>query len=167
MASSLSEYTKQRDELIKVDQAQRADRKRGPLSPAEALADKVIRDLRAVEATTLWSAEHPSIPHPFPGMEFLTGRNIIMQSKLFEILSKMPKGSLLHAHLDATVNVPFLLDLALKQPAIHVRTSTALNASNLRSVLPEFQAHPQDAYTMAQDVTSLTDVNYTLNIGSQ
>jgi len=69
----------------------------------------------------------------------------------------MPKGALLHAHLDATVNVPVLLDLALKQPAIHVRSPTVLNASNLKSTLPQFEALPQHTTT---NVVSLTDAKY-------
>jgi len=68
-----SEYLKQREELIKHDRALRADHKRDPLSPVETIADQFIRKLRATEASTIWNADYPSIPHPFPGMEFLTG----------------------------------------------------------------------------------------------
>ncbi|EEB91591.1 hypothetical protein MPER_10026, partial [Moniliophthora perniciosa FA553] len=116
-----------------------------------------IRDL---EANSIWIADYSSIPHPFPGMEFLTGRNIIVQTKLFEILTKMPKGALLHAHLDGTVNVNFLLKLALKQPAIHVRATERLQSHNLTSVLPEFKALPQSEYPEAQNLVGLTDESY-------
>ncbi|THU84805.1 Metallo-dependent hydrolase [Dendrothele bispora CBS 962.96] len=160
MALSLADYAKEREELISLDRALRADHRREPLSPTEVLADKVIRDVRMAEASSIWTAEYPSIPHPFPGMEFLTGRSVIVQTKLFEILIQMPKGALLHAHLDATVNVPFLLDLALKQPAIHVRSPVPLDSSNLKSTLPEFQALPQH---VAENVISLTDAQYEPN----
>lgn len=69
----------------------------------------------------------------------------------------MPKGALLHAHLDATVNAKFLLQLALKQPALHVRVPQALNPSNLSSTLPEFRALPREQFS---DALSLTDDNY-------
>ncbi|KAK7433770.1 hypothetical protein VKT23_020597 [Stygiomarasmius scandens] len=69
----------------------------------------------------------------------------------------MPKGALLHAHLDVTVNVPVLLDLALKQLAIHVQSPTVLNTSNLKSTLPQFEALPQNNTT---NVVSLTDAKY-------
>lgn len=68
----------------------------------------------------------------------------------------MPKGSLLHAHLDAVVDAAFLLKLALAQPAIHVRTSTALTAESIKNVLPEFRGLPSSEFT---DVKSLTN-NY-------
>ncbi|KAF5373694.1 hypothetical protein D9758_000760 [Tetrapyrgos nigripes] len=156
----VAEYKKRRDELITQDRALRADHSREPLSPAEALAEEVIRKLKTTEAATLWSADYPSIPHPFPGMEFLTGRSIIMQSKLFEILSKMPKGSLLHGHFDAMGQAPALLDLALKQPAVHVRCAERLTASNIQTVPPEFLCLPEDMYPDLAGSVSLTDANY-------
>ena len=70
----------------------------------------------------------------------------------------MPKGALLHAHLDATVNAKVLLELALKHPNIHVRTSTCLTTASLGTALPEFRpmAPAEDAL-----LPSITDVAYT------
>ncbi|KAJ3801503.1 hypothetical protein GGU11DRAFT_769377 [Lentinula aff. detonsa] len=158
LPTTLAEYEANRKDLILADRAQRADHKKGQLSKLEDLADKVIRQVRAAEAASIWSLEYEGIPHPFPGMEFLTGRSIIVQTKLFEILGKMPKGGLLHAHLDATVNVSFLLKAAMNYPAVHVRASTALNATNIGSVLPEMSVLPQQLRT-SSDIT-LTDHNY-------
>lgn len=69
----------------------------------------------------------------------------------------MPKGALLHAHLDATVNAEFLWDLALKQPGIHVRVAQPLSAANLATNLPEFRILPSSLHT---DVPSLSDASY-------
>jgi adenosine deaminase CECR1 len=69
----------------------------------------------------------------------------------------MPKGALLHAHLDATVNQSFLLKLALEQPAIHVRASQVISSSTIGSTLPEFRALSQELFT---NVASLTDSSY-------
>ena len=69
----------------------------------------------------------------------------------------MPKGALLHCHLDATVNAKFLLKLALQQPAIHVSVPTPvspLNASTLGDVLPKFRALPADEFTTFASLTS-------------
>ncbi|KAJ3880680.1 hypothetical protein F5051DRAFT_480111 [Lentinula edodes] len=163
--SAIEEYEANRKELIFADRAQRADHKKGQLSELEVLADKVIREVRATEAASIWNREYAGIPHPFPGMEFLTGRSIIVQTKLFKILGKgclprftMPKGGLLHAHLDATVNVSFLLKTAMKYPAMHVRASTALNATNIGHVLPEMSALPQHLRTAGE--IALTNHDY-------
>lgn len=72
----------------------------------------------------------------------------------------MPKGALLHAHLDATVNVNVMLRLALQQPAIHVRTSRPVNASTIAFTLPEFRALPQDQFS---EGAVLTESSYPAN----
>ena len=71
----------------------------------------------------------------------------------------MPKGALLHAHLDATVNPEILLKLALQYPAFHVRVHEPLSISNLSTNLPEFRALPPDHVS---DFSSLTEASYPL-----
>jgi adenosine deaminase CECR1 len=70
----------------------------------------------------------------------------------------MPKGALLHAHLDATVNAEFLLELALKQPAVHLRITKPLLASPLSENLPEFRILPQ---AQSSQLKSLSDISCT------
>lgn len=69
----------------------------------------------------------------------------------------MPKGALLHAHLDATVDAKVLLRFALSQPAVHVRAIDRLSATNRRVVLPEFRGLPKEEWT---DFHSITDPTY-------
>jgi adenosine deaminase CECR1 len=71
----------------------------------------------------------------------------------------MPKGALLHCHLDATVNAEFLLELALKHPFMHVRVEQPLTAANLSSTLPQFRALPDDQFA---EHPSLTSASYEL-----
>ncbi|KAJ6597115.1 hypothetical protein DFH09DRAFT_1258787 [Mycena vulgaris] len=155
--ADFTQYKEQRAALINLDRSLRPDHST-QVSAAEAKADKIVRELRASEAISIWGVEHEGVPHPFPGMEFLTGRGIILKTKLFNILAKMPKGGLLHAHLDATVNAEFVLKLALEQPALHVRSAEPLSASNLSQTLPEFKALPQEMFTESE--TALTDQSY-------
>ncbi|TFK76212.1 adenosine deaminase-like growth [Pluteus cervinus] len=143
-SSALEQYKAQRASLIEQDYLLRRDRLPSEVSDLESEADAVIRRIRTEEAESIWSASHESIPHPFPGMEFLTGKSIIVKTRLFKILSKMPKGGLLHAHLDATVNASYLWSLALAQPAIYVSTSSVLVKETLSSTLPSFKAMPKD-----------------------
>ncbi|KAK7033986.1 hypothetical protein VNI00_012415 [Paramarasmius palmivorus] len=156
----LAQYNLKRDELIRADRASRLDHLRASLLPAEQEADQVIRRIRAIEANSIWTADYPSIPHPFPGMEFLTGRTIIVQTKLFNILSKLPKGALLHAHLDGTVNVSVLLELALKHSAIHVCATEPISDKNFTSALPQFKAFAASELSDVGNVVGLTDATY-------
>ncbi|KAF9051221.1 Metallo-dependent hydrolase [Hymenopellis radicata] len=159
LTAELAEHEAKRKELITQDRRFRLDSQdAGNISALEKDADRTIREIRATEAATIWAHEYPSIPHPFPGMEFLTGRSIIVQTKLYKILQKMPKGALLHAHLDATVDASFLLNLGLQEPAIHVRVPRVLNAATLDSTLPEFLALPPASFN--KHPVSLTDAEY-------
>ncbi|KAF9015519.1 hypothetical protein BDQ17DRAFT_1295372 [Cyathus striatus] len=158
VSAELTEYHEKRSAFIENDRSLRRESQRAHLRSANELkAEEIVRKIRAQEAEGIWKEEHPYIPHPFPGMEFLTGRSVITRTKLFQILNKMPKGALLHAHLDATVNAEFLLAKALQQPAIHVRVRQALTASNLTYNLPEFRALPQEQLSKS---ASLTDASY-------
>lgn len=65
----------------------------------------------------------------------------------------MPKGGLLHAHLDATVDVKCLLSLAYKHPALHIRVPDAVNATSVHTVLPEFKAFPKQAYSEVHELS--------------
>ncbi|KAJ7063456.1 hypothetical protein C8F01DRAFT_1219522 [Mycena amicta] len=158
--ATVNSYMHQRESLIRQDRALRADHST-TVSPAELKADEYIRKLRAAENASVWGSEHAGVPHPFPGMEFLTGKSIIVKTQLFGILSKMPKGGLLHAHLDATVDARTLLNLALEQPALHVRAAEPLSPSNMGTVLPRFQALTKEEFT--NSVVALTDPDYVAN----
>ncbi|RPD64539.1 Metallo-dependent hydrolase [Lentinus tigrinus ALCF2SS1-7] len=162
----MEEYLRERHELMLKDRALRHDHAahRKP-SLDEIEADAVLRKIRTTEAKTVWDSkrvvEHPhGFQQMFPGMEFLTARSTIMSTKLFAILSEMPKGGLLHAHLDATVRADVLLKLAMKQPAIHVRAPGRLSMGTFKTVLPQFRALPQTQWTQ---LPSITDPSYDPN----
>jgi adenosine deaminase CECR1 len=70
----------------------------------------------------------------------------------------MPKGALLHIHLDATVDANVLFRMALCYPLMHVRTQAVITSSNIVDALPEFMplAAPEDSVDC-----SLTHQSYT------
>ena len=69
----VAEWQAARQALITSERSLRRDAQRPPLSSAEQKAEKIIRAIRKKEAEGIWAAPHEAIPHPFPGMEFLTG----------------------------------------------------------------------------------------------
>lgn len=77
MNTELEEYSKAREALIRSDLAWRRDQVSTQLSEEDATsttkADATLRRIRQEEADTIWQKDYPTIPHPFPGMEFLTG----------------------------------------------------------------------------------------------
>ncbi|KAI9061473.1 Metallo-dependent hydrolase [Trametes sanguinea] len=159
----MEDYLRKRQELIQQDRALRPDQAYvNALSSEERRADDILRTIRTHEAQAVWNGDKPAKHEPgpshmFPGMAFLTARETIVNTELFKILSKMPKGGLLHAHLDATVRVDILLRFAIQQPAIHVRVSESLTPKTLRSILPEFRPLRKAEWTAT---SSLTDPQY-------
>ena len=72
----------------------------------------------------------------------------------------MPKGALLHAHLDATVDVHFLLKRVLEQDLVYVRAPGPLAAlSPTANVLPELTPFPKSEVKLSP-VQSVTDPSY-------
>jgi hypothetical protein len=70
----LDEYHRKRTELIVDDRALRIDVVNGDrFSEKSRQADAILRRIREDEAKSIWAVEHEEVPHPFPGMEFLTG----------------------------------------------------------------------------------------------
>ncbi|KZS88375.1 adenosine deaminase-related growth [Sistotremastrum niveocremeum HHB9708] len=146
-SESLDAYLKARRELIAEDRGLRSDGAAiAHMSGLEELAEQNIRALRKKEIDNVWKAEHDAIPHVFPGMEFLTARGLIEKSEIFQLLKTMPKGALLHAHIDATVDVRTLLRLAEKEPALHIRIPTKLTLDNYTTVIPQFLALPKHQF---------------------
>ncbi|KAJ3548159.1 hypothetical protein NM688_g5331 [Phlebia brevispora] len=143
----MDEYFHRREELIALDRARRVDSSTTLKDVSQLLdeADAIFRVIRTLEEKSVWSETSiaakaaDDTAHIFPGMGFLTARDIIVGTDLFNIVCKMPKGALLHAHLDATVNAKVLLQLVLKHSNIHVRVTERLTPGNLASTVPEFR----------------------------
>ncbi|CCM02237.1 uncharacterized protein FIBRA_04318 [Fibroporia radiculosa] len=160
-------YFASRNDLILQDRSSRLDAYQlKQVSDVEKEADDIVRTIRTVEANSVWGVNKTTIfdyspddnsPNVFPGMAFLTARDIAVHTKVFHIMSKMPKGALLHAHLFATVRARKLLEIALTQPAIYIRTTTRLTPSSIKATLPLFKALP---FAQRTNLTSLTDDAY-------
>ena len=94
--TDISTYLADRDNLIKQDRALRVDAaKLENLSKIEAEAERIVRELRAEEAVSVWGAEHEDIECTFPGMEFLTSKSVIVKTKVFNLLHKVSFRQLL------------------------------------------------------------------------
>ncbi|KAG8861949.1 hypothetical protein FRB96_002392 [Tulasnella sp. 330] len=156
--SDLSSYQAQRDALIAQDRALRFDHQSkhtDPLGAKDLLAkaDATIRQIRREENESVWSKETEDVPNIYPGMKFLTAKKTIEKTKLFQAVKRLPKGALLHAHMDAMCDARFLLKEALKHDQMHVRTSTVISADSLINTPPVFSALP---LRHTEGVSSLT-----------
>lgn len=82
--------------------------------------------IREHEQRTIWTAEFEDIlaqktgANIYPGMMFGLAKERMEATKLWQIVQKMPKGALLHAHMDAMVDFDFLFEVLLSTPGMHI-----------------------------------------------
>lgn len=58
---------------------------------------------------------------------FSLAKEKMEQTKLWQIIRKMPKGALLHAHMDAMVDFDYLFEALLAEPGMHIYCDTPLS----------------------------------------
>ncbi|KAG8695154.1 hypothetical protein FRC09_009362 [Ceratobasidium sp. 395] len=125
--TSVKKYLQQRTDLITEERNLRFDA--GAIHNAtkqELKAMEIVDTIRFREQQEVWRRDS----NKEPGMPFLRAKDTIIRTELFKIIRKMPKGALLHAHLDGMCDASYLLQLALEYPRIHIRTASGLNGSS-------------------------------------
>lgn len=83
----------------------------------------IVSQIRFEEQQTLWTKEYEDsllTDHAdvFPGMMFSLAKERMEKSKLWQIVKKMPKGTLLHCHLEAMVDLDWALEEAFKTEGV-------------------------------------------------
>ncbi|KAG5297118.1 adenosine deaminase [Histoplasma ohiense] len=102
------------------------------MSPAAAVACKIISAIRRRELREVWTKDTEqdlacqSDEPLYPGMMFHLARERMEKTDLWKIIEKMPKGALLHIHLEAMIDLDLLCDLVLSLPNLYMSTSTPL-----------------------------------------
>jgi adenosine deaminase CECR1 len=130
-----------------------------------------VARIRDRERRTIWT---PSLEEKIaqrerditvhPGMMFSLSKDKMEQTDLYRIVRKMPKGALLHAHLDAMVDFGFLFDVLLSTPGIHIwsddgplSTPAARETASIALRFKEKQ-HPTDTSIWSDDYAPGTPI---------
>ncbi|KAJ0120079.1 denosine deaminase family protein [Diaporthe amygdali] len=128
----IQKYMTGREALIAEEKKQRSDHSfRQNLSPIAQKACRIVDKIRAEEQRTLWTPEYEDrlavregcTMHN--GMMFTLAKGLMERTKLWRIVRRMPKGSILHAHLDAIVDLDFVFDTLLEEPGMHMSAPDA------------------------------------------
>ncbi|KAH7148702.1 hypothetical protein EDB81DRAFT_868865 [Dactylonectria macrodidyma] len=159
----LQKYLAGRATLIDQEKTGRSDASfKKSLSPIAKRACAIVEKIRDHENAAIWTAEveedlaQQSNECIFPGMMFMLAKDRMEKTNLWKIVRRMPKGSLLHAHLDAMVNFDFLLDELLRTPGMHMSSDQPLhNKAALEDAEPSFRFRAQE-----QTEGSVWDENY-------
>lgn len=98
----------------------------------------IVDAIRDEEQRTLWTSGFEDIlaqktgANIYPGMMFSLAKERMEKTKLWQIIKKMPKGALLHAHMDAMVDYEYLYDVLLKTPGMHIQAAKPLSDEKAR-----------------------------------
>ena len=148
----IQQYLSGREALIEQEKSQRSDNAfRHSLTPLAKEACSIVSNILDEERQTIWNGEHPENLAEkggvtlFPGMPFSLARERMEKTKSWQIVKRMPKGALLHAHMDATLDVDFVIEKALATEGMAISTNTGLiDASSLATaqVLFRYRKEP-------------------------
>ncbi|KAH8768150.1 hypothetical protein F5883DRAFT_69100 [Diaporthe sp. PMI_573] len=128
----IQKYMTGREALIAEEKKSRSDHSfRQNLSPIAQKACRIVEKIREEEQRTLWTYEYEDqlavregcTMHS--GMMFTLAKGMMERTKLWRIVRRMPKGSILHAHLDAIVDLDYVFDTLLSEPGMHISSPDA------------------------------------------
>lgn len=115
---------------------------RSSLSPLAREACAIVDKIRDDEQKSTWTSEFEDIlaqktgANVYPGMMFSLAKEKMEKTKLWQIMRKMPKGALLHAHMDAMVDFDYLFDILLKEPGMHIHCAIPLSDAKSLEAAP-------------------------------
>ncbi|QKX63346.1 uncharacterized protein TRUGW13939_10516 [Talaromyces rugulosus] len=134
----IQKYLNGRDALIEQEHKQRHDFKfYNSMSAVAKEACRIVATIRDKELREIWTKDHQQDDELlYPGVMFTVARERMEKTKLWKIVEQMPKGSLLHAHLDAMFDVDFLIDQAFDTPGIHISAPAPLLTEQDLEVAP-------------------------------
>ncbi|KIX01491.1 uncharacterized protein Z518_09217 [Rhinocladiella mackenziei CBS 650.93] len=121
-----------RSELIMTEKQLRQDREfRESLSPIARQAENIVAAIRQEEIDYFWRRPGPvgrEDSERFAGMQFQKARPFILETKLWEIVQRMPKGSLLHVHSSAIVPFDIVYNALLNTEGIVISSSQPIDS---------------------------------------
>jgi adenosine deaminase CECR1 len=102
---------------------------RQKLSTVAVQANDIVANIRQYEIDNVWRQPAPlgeEDSEMFAGMMFPKARATILETDLWKVVSRMPKGSLLHAHLSAMQPADVMLQAVYDTEGMVISMSEAL-----------------------------------------
>ncbi|KIV82810.1 hypothetical protein PV11_04886 [Exophiala sideris] len=167
----IQRYMSGRDALIEQEKKQRHDHLfKRTMSPLAKQAAKIMAAIRRRELKEVWTSEFEESlmdqngGNLYPGMMFTLARDRIERTDLWKILEKMPKGALLHAHLDAMIDIDWLVDQALSEKGFCILAPEGLSDPKKRNFgALQFRFYPEEEMKKHQSSGSIWSTNYQPN----
>ncbi|KIX07271.1 uncharacterized protein Z518_01924 [Rhinocladiella mackenziei CBS 650.93] len=167
----IEKYMAGRQALIEQEKKQRHDRAfKQSMSPMAKQAAKIMASIRRRELKSVWTSDfEESLAEKnggnlYPGMMFTLARDRIEGTELWKIIERMPKGALLHAHMDAMIDIDWLIDQALAERAFCILAPEALSDKEKRTTgLLQFRYYPDEEIKRQKSPGNIWTSSYTPN----
>jgi len=139
------------------------------MSPLAKEAAKIMSSIRRRELKDMWTSSFEeslmdqSGGNLYPGMMFTLARDRMEQTELWKIIEKMPKGALLHAHLDAMIDVDWLVEQMLAEKGMCMLAQEGLSDKQKRALgAIRFRVYGKDEAKKGKEVgtESVWSANY-------
>ncbi|EGD84897.1 hypothetical protein H112_08614 [Trichophyton rubrum D6] len=157
----IQKYLQGRNALIQEEKKQRHDAHfQKCMSASTKEACRIISHIRDRELKTVWNkVEEENLAKTqdtvlYPGMMFRLAKDKMEGTDLWKIVKRMPKGALLHGHLEAMVDLDVLVNQVLSLPGIHIASDRPLIGESLLLSPLRFQY-----FSEAQNVASETSAS--------
>ncbi|PYH48724.1 adenosine deaminase family protein [Aspergillus saccharolyticus JOP 1030-1] len=126
-SSAVQKHLQDRSALITLEKRQRQDHAfRQNLSAVARQADAIVDAIRQHEIDSFWRVSgtvEDEDRERFAGEMFPKAKPLIPDTQLWNIVKRMPKGALLHAHLAAMLPFEILLDAVMNTEGMVVSVS--------------------------------------------
>ena len=136
----IQKYYQGRDALIDQEKSQRSDVAfRQSLTPLANEACAIVSRILAEEHQTVWTSHfqddltQQECVNLYPGMMFTLARDTMEKTRSWQIVKRMPKGALLHAHQDAMIDVEWLINEVLGTEGMVMLAEGSLCGSTARA----------------------------------
>ncbi|KAF7587271.1 cat eye syndrome chromosome region, candidate 1 [Aspergillus hancockii] len=148
--SEIEQHLSERSALLEREKTNRHDYAfEQNMSPVAKTAATILANIRKTELNSFWTASTTTDPSRdlkevmFPGMSFALSRNRMEGTSLWKIIAAMPKGCLLHAHMEAMIDIDWLIDQALELPGFFIASPQYLWPGESKWLQPfEFHYRP-------------------------
>lgn len=160
----IKQYLQGRESLIEQESSQRSDASfRQSLTPLATEACTIVSRILAEERATIWTSENQDAlanqggVNLYPGMMFTLARETMITTKSWQIVKRMPKGTLLHAHQDAMIDVDWLIDQVVSTKGMAMVASQSLSDAKARA---NGEVRFQYTKAMPEGVASIWSAEY-------
>ncbi|KAI9369031.1 hypothetical protein BJX61DRAFT_183870 [Aspergillus egyptiacus] len=167
----IERHLHQRSALLDQEKTSRHDYAfKQSMSPVAKTAATILSNIRRKELKTYWSVPATTTDAGgglkevmFPGMSFTLSRDRMEKTSLWKIISAMPKGCLLHAHMEAMIDIYWLIDQALELPGFYIASPVPLCPGETKRWVEPFAFHYRPGTGQDRGASNIWQSDYTPN----